>query len=183
MSETDMIGSAPADEETEPAVETAPDLDAILPPPLWIEIPCEDGRLIRCRMKPLRTREFFGLVRLITTAYGENLGNLFALDWSSPEAAGGAIIAVVTVAIPLATDQFLEWLRSILEPINPLEAAPLTEALDNPPVEDLFGLVQALMEAEWPNLSVVLGKVAGHIAGMQKVMAKPRTQLLTQPTG
>lgn len=179
-----MIGSAPV-EETESAVETAPlaDLEAILPPPRWIMVPGDDDRQIRCRMLPLRTREFFGLVRVITTAYGENLANLFALDWSSPEAAGGAIIAVVTVAIPMATDQFLEWLRSILEPTDPTEEMALNEALDNPLVENLFGLVQALMVAEWVNLSDVLGKVAGHLAVMQKVMVKTPTPNLTQLIG
>ena len=112
-----------------------------------------------CKVRRLRNREFFALLRVLTKALGPGVAAIFARPAEDiPEAIAGAL----GIAIPEADEQWLIFCKQMVEPADQSEDAEKTVAMAwrNPELETTFEFVTILMEQEADNF-VKLGKVAG----------------------
>lgn len=126
----------------------------------------------RIKILPLKSRQFFKLLRIITHGAGGLLMNLNFSGDDSPEAFGAKLLALVGYAIPDAEDEVIEFLLSITEAegtkagrklskeeksANAELYSQLLDELDNPELEDLITIVEALVTREAEDLQA-LGK-------------------------
>lgn len=143
-----------------------------------VEVIVDEGDVVelstgfKLRVLPLKSRQFFKLMRIITHGAGGLLMNLNFSGDDSPEAFGAKLIALVGYAIPDAEDEVIEFLLSITEANGykqgrkltkdeKLANAELTEQLldelENPELEDLVTLIEAIVTREATDLQE-LGK-------------------------
>lgn len=125
---------------------------------------------------PMKTRQLFRLVRILTQGAGLalstdiDLGKLFG--GASDESGMENIIALLVLAIPEAEEASLDFLEAMFKPANLYEGrtisdeqraanvemwGDLAEELYNPEMEDLVGMVELIITREAPALAS-LGK-------------------------
>lgn len=142
------------------------------------EVIVDDGDLVelstgfKVRILPLKSRQFFRLLRIITHGAGGLLMNLNFSGDDTPEAFGAKLLALVGYAIPDAEDEVIDFLLSITEADGTKQGRKLTkdekqanlelveeliEELQNPELEDLVTLVEAIVSREAADLQA-LGK-------------------------
>jgi hypothetical protein len=146
----------------------AKDIEVILPESDLVEL----STGFQVRILPLKSRQFFKLLRIITHGAGGLLMNLNFSSGDSPEQFGAKLVALVGYAIPDAEDEVIEFLLSITEPdgmksgrnLNKQDreknrelAEELVEELDNPELEDLITIIEAIVSREAQDLQA-LGK-------------------------
>lgn len=148
--------------ETPPDV---PDLEVILPVPGECVL---DG--MECKVKPLKTREFFALMGIITTGLGGSA--LQDLSAENSEELQGEIIGAVLVALPISVEPFLTLVKDIVEPVRKEDAQRLRMYLDNPAPEDLLNVIDAVIYNERDNLWSLVGKGKAYLARWQKTFSK-----------
>ncbi len=123
-------------------------------------------------IQPLKARQFFKLLRIITHGAGGMLLNVkFAPD-DSPEEFGAKLLALVGFAIPDAEEEVIDFLLSMVKPAgektgrtlskqdkdhNKRLSEELFDELYNPELEDLVTLVEAIVQREAEDLQA-LGK-------------------------
>lgn len=125
-------------------------------------------------IEPLKTRQFFRLVRIFTqgasiAASGGDISSIFS---GNGEAVGSQLIGLAIVAIPEAEDASLDFLRSMVAPAdlrtgtrlsqededhNDREWAKVDAALFNPSPVDTLGLIKVIIQREKDSLAS-LGK-------------------------
>lgn len=123
-------------------------------------------------IQPLKARQFFKLLRIITHGAGGMLLNIQFSPNDTPEAFGAKLLALVGFAIPDAEDEVIEFLLSMVEPDGIKSGKNITKAdrennkalveelvaeMDNPELEDLVTLVEAIVNREAADLQA-LGK-------------------------
>lgn len=126
----------------------------------------------KIKILPLKSRQFFKLLRIITHGAGGLLMNLNFSGDDSPEAFGAKLLALVGYAIPDAEDEVIEFLLSITEAEGTKSGRKLTkedkaanvelytqliDELNNPELEDLITIVEAIVTREAEDLQA-LGK-------------------------
>jgi hypothetical protein len=151
-----------------PAPEQSSELDVLDPVPSQLKL--SNGAVVE--FSDLKTRQFFRLMRIVTRGAGPLLMEA-KLDPSEPgEVFVGKLVALVVFAIPEAEDEALEFIRSMVRPSGLIEdrrvAGPdkdrndeltsrVDRALDNPELEDLVNLVEAIVRRAAPDVQS-LGK-------------------------
>lgn len=156
--------TTPAAAESE-VEETKPDIEVILATPGNLVI---EG--IPAQVKRLKSREFFGLLRVLTNGLGTNI-HLFKLDTSNPEALQGEIVAMAVMAIPNAFDDFASFVQIIVEPKDRKQAQELRDVLDNPDPEVLIDVLTILAEQEKDDIIGLGGKAKAALTKIQSVYA------------
>ena len=156
-------------------------------------------------LERLRARQFFKLLRILTHGALPLVadGSLFRLD---PDLDGAVflqrLLSVVLLAIPDAEDETIDFLRAMVKPVGLIERPGLSKAdftrnnalrdqltveLDNPELEDLVNLVEAIVRREAEDIQALgkrlvsmfnLAKKTGQIPGVE-----PNSPNLTSPTG
>jgi hypothetical protein len=137
----------------------------------------------------LKTRQFFRLLKVLTRGVGPAVVQT-GLDFrDDPEGFGQKLLAMTLMAIPEAEQQFIEFLQSMCKPVGLHEAdgrrlskqeqednsaaiTEMVEELNNPELEDLLDLAEAIVKAEAPEIQALGKRVAGLIE-----MAKKTGQL------
>lgn len=149
------------------------DLEVILPPTPEITL---NG--MQCRVKPLKAREFFQLISIVTSTLGANAGEIFARmeEKKDDEDFAGEILGVVLVAVPLAQDPFLRLIRDIVEPLDPENDDELREYLWNPDPGDVLDVIDAVLTNEKDNLANLVGKARAYLKKWSKMMNAARGQ-------
>lgn len=114
-------------------------------------------------IKPMRMREFFKLLRIITRGGAEILGNM-RLSLNMPEDEFVAqFLALLFFAIPEAEDETEEFLAAMVEPkaltgnkkADEAERTRLEAELDNPELEDAFAIIEAIVRNEAKDLQAL----------------------------
>jgi hypothetical protein len=140
------------------------DLEAIAP---------EEGQLtvggIPCRVKHIRIREVLLLARIMAGGMGWNLEGL---SFDDPDELKGELVGVLIVSVAAAAEESLEFLKTVVEPVNPDQAEQLRGELDNPEVADALDIINTLLDQEQDNLVSILGKAKGLTATVQKAFPK-----------
>jgi hypothetical protein len=150
------------------------ELDALDPVPDTITL--SDGTEVK--LLDLKARQFFKLLRIIShgpaMAALSNSGNLLQGD---PEAVVMRLVGFLLVSIPDAYEETLAFLQDMVQPaalkeipanadksskvaatgFNNDQWAALAKAMDNPEIEDVVDLVDAIIKRESNDL-VALGK-------------------------
>jgi hypothetical protein len=143
-----------------------------------VEVIVDEGDVVelttgfKVRVLPLKSRQFFKLLRIITHGAGGLLMNLNFSSEDTEEQFGAKLLALVGYAIPDAEDEVIEFLLSITEAdgtkagrrLSKEEKATnaelhenLLDELDNPELGDLVTLVEAIVTREASDLQA-LGK-------------------------
>ena len=143
-----------------------------------VEVIVDDGDLVelstgfKLRILPLKSRQFFKLLRIITHGAGGLLMNLNFSGDDTPEQFGAKLLALVGYAVPDAEDEVIDFLLSITEAdgvkagrklskedreSNKELTEQLLDELDNPELEDLLTLIEAIVKLESGDLQA-LGK-------------------------
>jgi hypothetical protein len=123
-------------------------------------------------IQPLKARQFFKLLRIITHGAGGMLLNVKFSGEDTPEEFGAKLLALVGFAIPDAEEEVIEFLLSMTRPAEEKTGRSLNkqdkefnkeltdnlfEELYNPELEDLVTLVEAIVQRESEDLQA-LGK-------------------------
>ncbi len=121
---------------------------------------------------PLKSRQFFKMLRIITHGAGGMLLNFKFSAEDSPEEFGAKLVALLAFAIPDAEDEVFDFLLSMVKPVglktglglnkqDREKNAELLEAvqleLDNPELGDTLTLIEAIVRREAEDLQA-LGK-------------------------
>lgn len=143
-----------------------------------VEVIVDEGDVVelstgtRVILQPLKARQFFKLLRIITHGAGGMLLNVDLNPNDSPEAFGAKLLALVGFAIPDAEQEVIDFLVAMVEPEGIKSGRNITKAdresnkelveslvaeMDNPELEDLVTLVEAIVKRESEDLQA-LGK-------------------------
>jgi hypothetical protein len=126
----------------------------------------------------LKTRQFFRLLKVLTRGVGPAVVQS-GLDFSKdPETFGQSLLAMTLMAIPEAEQQFIEFLTSMCTPVDLHEAVgrarlskqqtednqtavnEMVEELNNPELDDLLDLAEAIVRREAPEIQQLGKRVA-----------------------
>jgi hypothetical protein len=150
------------------ARESARDVEVIVPEDELVTL--STGTSVR--IQPLKARQFFKLLRIITHGAGGMLLNIQFSPDDTPEAFGAKLVALVGFAIPDAEEEVLDFLLSMTEPDGFKSGRKLSKdekeankeiledfmaEMDNPELEDLVTLIEAIIKREANDLQA-LGK-------------------------
>lgn len=129
------------------------DLEPILPTEARVTVA---GCL--CKIRRLKTREFLSLVQVMTAGLGNALQDV-KLDFSNEETIGAELSGLMVLAIPNAVDEFTVFLRAVVEPLNADDRGKVASYLmDNPDLDVLFDVFEAVATQEKDDLAVLAGK-------------------------
>lgn len=149
------------------------DLEAIVPEEFRITV---NG--IDCRVKRLKTKEFLSLMRVLTKGIGAGLGDV-SLDFTDGETVARDLSALMLLALPGATEEFTLFLSGIVEPVDPEKTIEVNRYLyDNPEVEDLLNVFEAVATQERHDLAGLAGKAQAmwkRVGPMYQGAAKKKT--------
>lgn len=149
------------------------DLSAIVPDEVRVDV---NG--ISCTVKRLKTREFFSLLRVLTSGLGGSIGNV-QLSVGDEEAMAGELITLAMIAIPNAMPEFQVFLADVVKPVDPEKNAEVARYLhDNPEIEEMIDIFEAVAEQEKEDLASLVGKVRA-MWGRLTTLYRPKTS----PTG
>jgi hypothetical protein len=126
-------------------------------------------------LQRLKTRQFFRLLKVLTRGLGPAMVQA-GLDFNAdPEGFGQKLLAMTVMAIPEAEQQFIEFLQSMCRPLGLHEGAQLSkqqrednaaaisemvDELNNPELDDLLDLAEAIVRAEAPEIQALGKRVA-----------------------
>ncbi len=143
-----------------------------------IEVIVDEGEVVtlssglEINILPLKARQFFKLLKIVTHGAGAMIFNLNISSNDSPEEFGAKLLAVIGFAIPDAEDEVVEFILSIVKPTKEKSGRSLTKSelaenkrlddelrteLYNPELEDLLTIVEAIVHREAEDLQA-LGK-------------------------
>lgn len=112
------------------------------------------------KLEPLKTRQFFKLLRIVTHGGSHMLGNL-NLSSGDDEGFVTQLLALVIFAVPDAEDEAIEFVQSMLSPVTaqpkPEDYAALYAELDNPELDDLVTVIEAVVRRDGADMKA-LGK-------------------------
>ena len=150
------------------------ELDRIDPEPVTVKL----STGYEVAIQRLKTRQFFRLLKVLTRGVGPAVVQS-GLDFGKDqEAFGQNLLAMTLMAIPEAEQQFIEFLTSMCSPVGLHEAhgrarlpkqqaednqaavAEMVEELNNPELEDLLDLAEAIVRQEAPEIQALGKRVA-----------------------
>lgn len=140
-----------------------PDLEVIVPSEGTFVV---DG--ITARVKRLKSKEFLGLIRVLTLGLGPSIGQ-FDLSGKDEEEVQGKVIAMFIMAIPEAIDEFGEFLFSVVEPVDKSQDGQLHLAMKNPDMDVLLEVITVIAEQEADDFASLVGKAKAALTRIQSV--------------
>lgn len=156
------------------------DTDVIVPDATVVVL--ESGNKVE--IVPLKTRQFFKLLKIITRGAGDALTSLRLDPDDSDVEFATKLIATFGFAIPEAESEAIDFIQSMCKPIGLIERpayslnkqdkerndtlwVQLVTELDNPELGDTFSIIEAVVTRETPNLKA-LGKRLGQMFDLAK---------------
>lgn len=136
----------------------------------------------KVKLRPLKARQFFKLLRIITRGASGLLQEVDLGAMKDPEQFGAQLVGLIVFAFPEAPDATFEFLVSMVEfPVNKKgnltdEGARIYQMITDPEIEDVLNMVEAIVAREREDL-VALGN---RVRAMIEVAGKTG-QLKPQP--
>lgn len=174
MEDDDLV--AALDEDQEKPEEN--EIDRIDPPPATLTLACG----IEVSILPLRTRQLFKMMRIITHGAGQALQNA-GLDFSDePAVFMQKLVSIVLFSIPDAEQETIEFVQAMVEPDGLVDKQPrdlnkqerernvelwtaLNLELWNPDPGDMIDLVENIIQREAKDIQA-LGKKIGRLIAL-----------------
>jgi hypothetical protein len=167
----------PVEEGYEPPTDPSPDedIERILPGP-GEPVTLESGTLVF--INPLKLREFLAMLKIVTRGAAMALGSV-QLDVTD-EAFGQSMISLFLFAIPEAEEEAVDFVRLMVRPYGPHSGAfgsdeeliratrELDIELDNPSLEDLFTIIEVVINRESKDLRRLGKRLSNALAYAQK---------------
>lgn len=159
----------------------ANELDKLDPPPETVTL-CSG---LQVQLESLKARQFFKLLRIVTHGAlpGMQQAGLFDMAELTTDEFMGRLLSITVLSIPDAEEETIEFIRSMCQPVGLIERkglnkqdaernALLWEALDdeleNPELDDLVTIIEAVVKREAEDIQA-LGK---RLASMFKLAEK-----------
>lgn len=181
--------TAPAEEVSAPAPDTAPpaasvlgtersDIEEIDPQPLdapvRIDVGAGDGGVL-VQVNRLKTREFLALLRFLARGLGPAVTELdFGID--DPNTTDQDIIGSMTgtliVALGEASDEFLMFVQAVVAPVGKDDRGRVAQAMANPEIDDFLVIAERVILQELPDLRRLLGNAQAMWSKIQKAYQK-----------
>lgn len=172
------------------------ELDRLDPEPVTVKL----STGYEVGLQRLKTRQFFRLLKVLTRGLGPAMVQS-GLDFSADrEAFGQRLLAMTLMAVPEAEQQFIEFLQSMCKPVgyhepegrradkkeaeeNSAMLTEMVEELNNPELEDLLDLAEAIVRQEAPEIQALGKRVASLLELARKTgqMDKPESQENSSP--
>jgi hypothetical protein len=145
------------------------------------EVKLTNGSIVQ--IQRLRTRQFFKLMKILTRGAGSMITEFGLSADMNPDEFMARLLALVTLSIPEAEDEALEFLRSMSEPVGLIEGRKLSvadearnaeiwagydEVMVNPELDDLLDLIEVIVTTESEDIQ----RLAKRLASMFKVFQK-----------
>lgn len=154
---------------------TSNDVEALTPDPELVTL--ESG--LQVRIEPLKTRGMFKLMKIVTRGAGPLIFQM-PLDFNNTEAFPQQLLTVLTMAIPEAESEAIEFIQAMVTPADFKEVTHskaddqankelferLAVELDDPTIDDTFTIISAIITNEAPHIQA-LGKRLGSILQTQ----------------
>jgi hypothetical protein len=156
-----------------------PETDRIDPPAVTVKL--SNGSAVN--LLRLKTRQMFRLLKIITRG-GLGGGIAQMVDFTAPaEVFVQQLLVVLALSIPESAQETLEFLAVMVEPYGLVRRAKLNkqdeeanalrwdrmnEFLANPPVEDTFTLIEAIIKQEAPEFQALGKRLAQTLALFQR---------------
>jgi len=133
-------------------------------------------------VQPLKTRQFFRLLKIITRGAAPILGEMTGgLLSGNDEDVAGSLIGLIVFAIPEAENEAIEFLNSMILPSD-LESSrdkgaqarnndrydKLAEAMLNPELDDTIGLIELIIRREASDLTALGKRLVSMLALAEK---------------
>lgn len=151
--------------------------------PVPDQVTLKSGLVVQ--LESLRARQFFKLLRIITHGAlpGMREAGLFDMDGLDSDQFMGRLLSVTLLSIPDAEDETIEFVRSLCYPYGLIERKGLNkqdvernkilwealdEELENPSLDDLVTIIEAVVKREADDIQA-LGK---RLASMFKLAEK-----------
>lgn len=126
------------------------------------------------KVKRIRTRETFKLLKIITGGFQGSIGSLLFGENDSEEAFTGALLGAVIVSIPDAEDEAIDFIQAMVEPSNIVEDprtkpereaneeayAKLGRLMENPELDDLVTIIEKIITNEGPQIRALGNRLA-----------------------
>lgn len=172
------------------------ELDALDPVPETVKL--SSGTTVI--LEDLKARQFFKLLRIVTRGALPAMQDfsVFRIDPNdNPTEFGARLLGVVVLAIPEAEDEAIEFLRSMVKPVGLIERRGLNKQdlernkelwtaiyteLENPELEDLVTLIEAIVRREAADIQALGKRLAGMFKLAQKTGQVPSSPSPTSPT-
>jgi hypothetical protein len=144
---------------------------------------------------PLKARQFFKLLRIITHGAGGMLLNVKFSGDDTPEEFGAKLFALVGFAIPDAEDEVIDFLLAMVQPEGVKEGRNLSkdekatnkelteslfEELYNPELEDMVTLIEAIVLREAEDLQALGKRLMAMFDLAKKTGQVPETMTASQ---
>lgn len=160
----------------------ANEIDALDPVPEQVKL--ATGTVVV--LESLRARQFFKLLRIVTHGALPVMQDMSILRMdpnADPGEFAGKLLSLMLLSIPDAEDETIEFIRSMCKPVGLIEGRKLNKQdaernnelwnrldndLDNPELDDLLTIVEAVVKREAADIQA-LGK---RLAGMLKLAEK-----------
>jgi hypothetical protein len=151
-------------------------------------------------LEDLKARQFFKLLRIITVGALPAIQDTSMLRMdpnSDPAEFGARLLSVMVLAIPNAEDQAIDFLRSMVKPHGLIERRGINKQdternqalwealyveLDNPELDDLVTLVEAIVRRESADIQALGKRLAGMLKMAEKTGQIPAPPQQTSPT-
>lgn len=156
-----------------PAASITADADVLDPVPQELEL--TTGRTVT--FEDMKTRQLFAMLRIVTRGGLELLPSLRIGSDMDSEQFTMQLLMVFVFAVPEAPNETVDFLRTMVKLKLPpaVEAAERKEQektfakeLDNPELDDLMSLVEAIIRREAPNLQALGQRLMGALAFANK---------------
>lgn len=137
-----------------------PDIDRIDPVPS-AEVELQSGTVVM--VQPLKTRQFFRMLRIITRGGAHVLGSLNLSAGLGDEEFAGQLIMVLIMAVPEAENEAVEFIQSMVLPKDlPSDSkeavrvmSALRDELENPELEDTISILEVVVRREGPDIKAL----------------------------
>lgn len=171
------------------------ELDALDPVPEAVKL--STGTVVQ--LESLRARQFFKFLRIITHGAVPNMRDFSILRMdgdTSAEEFAVRLVSLLALSIPDAEDEAIEFLRSMSKPAGLIEGrralnkqdqernaelwAQLDDDLENPELDDLITLIEAIVRREAEDIQA-LGKRLGAMLNLAEKTGQIPSQSPTSP--
>lgn len=170
------------------------ELDALDPVPEDYKL--QSGAVIQ--FEDLRARQFFKLLRIVTHGAVPAMRDLFAMDPNTDQQQFvTTLLTVVVLSIPDAEDETIDFLNSMVKPVGLIEGRrnlskgdterneelwrKVDEEMENPHLEDLVGIVEAIVKREAADIQA-LGKRLAAMFKLAERTGQTKTSKSPSPT-
>lgn len=149
------------------------ELEALLPE--LEDLKLSSGLVIK--LKPLKARQFFRLLRIVTRGGAQILNQLRWTQLDSSDQFAAQFVAVIVFAIPEAEQETLDFIQSMIElPEDENERFLLLRELDDPELEDTINIIEQIILREKDDLASLGKKMRKWLDLAQKTGQVPKSQ-------